>query len=390
VSCRSDVPDKMPTFATLYRWISRGLRGVRLEQVAIYEKESPNNKGAMTMTNQHIHEATEKDREALGELDKKLLVARDRIRQVGRKETPGFHWYGRPGTGKTHTVLDTLEDMGIHKGSGYKYHRGHITPMGLQEAMDEYQDRVLVLDDVNAIFDNKLSLQYLLGALGRKQGEALALGYKRQGLEVTFTFKGGIITISNVPVTDKGILGALKSRIHTLNHNPSDDMLIALVTYRICANGYLDNKLTADECREVIAWVKDESIRLGCKIDLRLLLEKAMVDFLAHREGNTLADWHDLVTTSLQEMVYDLAFTPQGGFYKGVRRITKEEEWTIVRAIQEEFRNRQDQVLAWKQRVGKSEKAFTRRLAEVKSIDQSVPRHQSSHRTWAGTQMVVT
>src|SRR5271167_2336636 len=50
---------------------------------------------------------------ALAELDKKLLVARDRIRMVARGQTPGFYWHGRPGTCKTHTVLAVLDEMGV-------------------------------------------------------------------------------------------------------------------------------------------------------------------------------------------------------------------------------------------------------------------------------------
>ena len=56
-----------------------------------------------------VTEATDPELIALAELDQKLLVARDRIRLVAIGETPGFYWHGRPGTGKTHTVLSTLE-----------------------------------------------------------------------------------------------------------------------------------------------------------------------------------------------------------------------------------------------------------------------------------------
>jgi predicted ATPase len=105
---------------------------------------------------------------ALRELEKKLLVARDRIRLVARGETAGFYWYGPPGTGKTHLVLATLDAMGVK----YHYHKGHITAQGLLELMKEHPDKVIVLDDVSAIFGDKKAVQYLLAALGRLQGQA--------------------------------------------------------------------------------------------------------------------------------------------------------------------------------------------------------------------------
>jgi hypothetical protein len=303
---------------------------------------------------------------ALEELDKKLLVARDRIRLVARGLTAGFYWHGRPGTGKTHTAVATLDEMGAK----YHYHRGGITQGGLLEVMEEHADDVIVLDDVSAIFDDKKAVQYLLAALGRQQGRTLKMGYSRQGKHVSFEFQGGIICISNLPVTPKGMLAAFKSRVHTLQHSPSDLMLIAMCRHRICKKGW--RTLGVDEVNEVIDWVQDESKRLRVPVDLRVILEKALPDFRAWRDKQTEANWKDLVTTTLEEEVSGLAYTPPGGLLRGVRQSTKEQEWEIVRGILKEYTERRDWIWAWKQRTNnKSERAFDRRRAEVMEMDTS-------------------
>lgn len=301
-------------------------------------------------------------------LDTKLLIARDRIRQVGRKEATGFYWHGRPGTGKTHLVMETLSQMGcVHQ-----YHKGHITGQGLLELMANRPSDVFVLDDVSHIFDDKKAMQYLLAALGRQQGQALETSYVRQGQQVRLTYTGGIICISNLAIEKKGMLAAFKSRVHTLAHLPTDLMLIALARHRICRAGWPAEKptLTVDEVNEVIDWVWAESQRLNVALDLRVLFDKGLPDYRAWREKKTEAHWKDLVTTTLQEEVNSLDFTPPGGVNKiGVREATKKEELEIVRQILNEYTSRQDRVWAWQQRTKKSERAFDRRWADLKAQD---------------------
>ena len=161
-----------------------------------------------------ITATTDPEVAALAELDKKLLVARDRIRMVARGQTPGFYWHGRPGTCKTHTVLTLLEEMGVEQ----CYHKGNITQGGLLEILHGNRDGTIVLDDVSAIFSDKKAVQYLLAALGRQQGKPMPMSYVRQGKSpMRFEFAGGIICISNLPVPPQGMLAAFKSRVHTLN-----------------------------------------------------------------------------------------------------------------------------------------------------------------------------
>jgi hypothetical protein len=303
--------------------------------------------------------------EALNRMD---LVARDRITQVAHKEALGFYFCGPPGTGKTHLVLETLKELGVL----YHYHKGHLTAQGIFELMKEHSDKIIVLDDVGAIFADKKAVQYLLAALGRQQGQPLETSYVRQGRQDHVTFTGGLICVSNLQIENEGLLAAFRSRVHVLRHAPSDPMLVARAR-RVCRHGWPAQtpKLVATEVDEVIDWVWAESRRLNASLDLRVLFEKSLPDYLAWREHKTAAHWKDLVTTTLEGQVRALLYTPPGGLTKvGVRQATKEEEWEIVRDILKDYTKRKDRIWAWQQRTGKCEKTFDRRWAEVKARDR--------------------
>jgi hypothetical protein len=116
-------------------------------------------------------------------------------------------------------------------------------------------------------------------------------------------------------------------------------MLVALARHRICKEGWPAHKptMTVAEVNEAINWVWDESRRLNVALDLRVLFDKGLPDYIAWKEKKTEAHWKDLVTTTLEEEVNSLAFTPPGGVNKvGVRQATKEEKWEIVRVNQGE------------------------------------------------------
>src|SRR5690242_4669931 len=101
-------------------------------------------------------------------LSRRLSLVRDLVRGVSRGYYPGLYLYGPPGTGKTYTVMKTLAASGRQ----VKYHKGHITAIGLVELLDEYSDGIVVLDDVAEIFSSPVGLQIFLAALGRSPEDA--------------------------------------------------------------------------------------------------------------------------------------------------------------------------------------------------------------------------
>lgn len=301
--------------------------------------------------------------DALAALNSRLSVVRDRVRGVALGLHTGLYLYGRAGTGKTHAVRRTLDALGVP----YHYHDGHLTPMGFFDLLGEQHDRVLVLDDVSSLFGQKVALQLLLAALGNQPDDARCrvVKYRRQGRDETVRFTGGIIAVSNLELHPAPLLQALKSRVHYLKYDPSDEQVAALLL-DIAGRGWPTPRplLSPRECRTVAEFLIAESRRLNVRLDIRLLVDKALPDFLQHRSGKTEADWRDLVASTLEEQVVELRHIHAAAATTRAGR--KKDEQEIVRDILAEFTTRRDQFAAWRERVGKSQRAFERRLAEIK------------------------
>lgn len=296
-------------------------------------------------------------------LRSRLTVIRDRVRGVALRHHTGFYLYGRPGTSKTYTVKTTLDSLGVP----YHYHIGHLTDLGLFEVLEENHDRILLLDDVSAIFKQRVALQLLLAALGRSPDDTgeRAVKYRRQGRESVVRFTGGIVCISNLELHETPLLQALKSRVHYLRYEPTDEQIAALIL-EIASKGLPAQRplLSSSECKEVAEFVIQESQRLKAPLDVRLFIDKALPDYHQHRSGAAETHWKDLVITTLEEQLVDLSHTttkPKS------RTETKAAEHQIILDILTEFSSRKDQRAAWSERTGKSGRAFERRLREIEA-----------------------
>jgi hypothetical protein len=296
------------------------------------------------------------------ELKNRQAIVRDYVRAVPQHYATGLYLFGRPGTAKTHTVKDVLERE-IRE--IYVYQRGHLTPLGLFELLAEHPDEVIVLDDLGNIFRSDVALQLLLSALESPKGpdRGRVVKYKRQGRQEHVFFRGGIICISNRELHDQELLGAFKSRVHVLNYNPSDAQLGALML-GLAELGWPPDRpvIPAAECKQVAAFVITELLRRGCPFDLRLFLDKALPDYQQWKDDEAESDWHDLVTASIEEQL--VAVRHQDG--RPSRAERKEDEHALLREILSEHTGRDERLRAWTERTGKSERAFYRRLAEMR------------------------
>jgi len=309
-----------------------------------------------TLTLQHI---TDKKTALLAELNRRQGVVRDYVRGVGRHYATGLYLFGRPGTAKTHTVKAVLEQ---EIKEPYCYQRGHLTPVGLFELLAEHPDEVIVLDDLVTIFRSDIALQILLSALEHPAPDdrtrSRIVRYRRKGSEQRVVFRGGIVCITNRELHDDELLGAFKSRVHTLNYDPSDAQLGALML-DIAGRGPLGVK--PEEALAVAHHVIGEMLRLGCRFDLRLFVNKALPDYVQWKDGEAESDWRDLVTASIEQHLVAVRHEDE----RLSRADRKEDEYALVREIIRDHATREERVRVWAARTGKSERAFYRRLAEI-------------------------
>jgi hypothetical protein len=119
--------------------------------------------------------------------------------------------------------------------------------------------------------------------------------------------------------------------------------------------------IPAAECTQVARFVIGEMLRLGCRFDLRLFVNKALPDYQQWKDDETESDWRDLVTASIEQHL--VAVRHSEG--QPSREDRKEKEHAVLEEILREHATREERVRAWTSRTGKSERAFYRRLAEM-------------------------
>ena len=303
-------------------------------------------------------------RESLeAELGRRQAIVRDYVRGVAGQYATGLYLFGRPGTAKTHTVRQVLDE---EVREIYTYQRGHLTPIGLFELIAEHPEEVIVLDDLGAVLASDVALQILLSALEHPTSadRSRVVKYRRKGSEDRAVFRGGIICISNKELHDDEMLAAFKSRVHTLNYDPSDAQLGAMmltIAGRGWPAGSAHPTIAPEAALGVARHLIGEMLRLDCRFDLRLLVNKAFPDYQQCKDGEAESDWRDLVTASIEEHLVAVrhpAETPAG------REARKEEERAILREIVSDHPSRDERVRAWIRRKGKSERAFYRHLAD--------------------------
>jgi hypothetical protein len=263
-------------------------------------------------------------------------------------------------------------------GRPWSYHKGHLTPIGLYELLEEHPDEILFLDDVGELLGQRIGIQLLLAALGRQQGDGgeRVVRYRRQGRDDEVRFSGGIVMVSNLELHDTPVLEALKSRVHILRHEPTEEQVAALIRH-IASKGWEkgDATITPRECQEVAGvLVRECSSRVlvrecssrGMRLDLRLLVDKAYPDYLQWRDGDTETHWMDLVITTLEERLVELRHTPAPRSRSRDERL--EEERQVVREIVAAHESREERLAAWRARMGDaSERRFYRRPQEVEA-----------------------
>lgn len=277
----------------------------------------------------------------------KLQLIRDRVKSVIHGYHTGAYLVGRPGTSKTYTVREQLEQSDVP----WVYQNARMTPMGLFSFIADHPEHVIVLDDIVSLFKNDQAMQLMMAGLDGTPGSPRIVSYKSKDTEHRVLFTGAIIAISNVPLRCDPLARALGSRIVMLEHEPSDEEIAAYIR-QLAIKGFTG--LTTEECLHVSEFLIDETRENDMRLDLRHF-NKALRDFRQHKDGHAKTSWRDLVRTSLKR----LATEP-------VRPTSKKEEMAqqrqqVRKALEEHPDNPQAQIEA----TGLKSSTFYARRKEV-------------------------
>jgi hypothetical protein len=298
---------------------------------------------------------------ALYEAERQVGVLRDQVRDVALRRRTGAYIYGPPGTSKSHTVHECLGDIG----EPYELISGHVTPMGFFDTIQKNPDGTIVLDDSVSFFRNQIGQELLLAALGTGySGEwTRVVKYRQRGGEEEVHFSGGLIAISNLSLRDGDVLNAIKSRIPPLRWDPTDVQLAAMMRSGV-KSGWARNgqSLSAEECADAVGFVLRQCHEAKARPDLRLLFEHALPAYAATKAGTHEVDWKDHVVIALRESVPRLKYSEPPK--SRAQRI--EVDRKIAEEIRARYNTREEQVRAWKEETGRSERAFDRRSRELR------------------------
>lgn len=293
------------------------------------------------------------------ELLRQVKVVKDRVRGVVHGQSNGVYLHGRPGTSKTFMVRSTLDMLAVN----YTASSGHLTPIGLFDLLEENRDRIIVLDDVSAIFNQPIALQLLLAALGNPHDGSGVRHVKHKTASGTrvVPFSGGVICMSNLPLDGHHheVLAALRDRINVINFEPSDEQIIALIR-KLAEDGV--GGVSPDKAKMVAIFLTAECKARGIRPSVRLFVDKALNDYKLWESENCETHWRDLVVSNLEQQLVELQHE--------VRDLTRAEQIEAERRIALDVflshGTREERVAEWERRTGKKQAALYRRLKELK------------------------
>jgi hypothetical protein len=296
--------------------------------------------------------ATSQDHAHLRAFAALLDLIRDRTRSVADRYQVGAYIVGRPGSSKTYTVLETLEALG----TPWTFRNSRMSAMGLWCLLQEHPEHTVVLDDISTIFDQKGSLQIVMAALGGSPGKPRTVTYVTKDERKEFEFSGGLIAISNVPLSRDPLADAVASRMVLLEHEPSDEMLAAFMRDR-AAHGHED--MMPEECLAVVEFVIAETRACDYRLDLRYM-KKAWQDYRMDKHGLALRPWKDLVRSSLKRVI-----TPEATVGRSDRKAWEQQIALDLFLKYPDDKGLRDE--AWFRLTGKAPDSLYRRKRELDS-----------------------
>jgi Cdc6-like AAA superfamily ATPase len=201
-------------------------------------------------------------------------------KMVGRGIQPSLVITGGAGTGKTHLVKSTLEQMGFNESKEFVHFKGRATPAGLFITLYENSDKIIVLDDCDSIFKDDDAVNILKAALDsydtRKISYISTKTLKDEfGGEVPrhFEFTGRIIFISNI---DQSKLDeAIRSRSFVSDVELTTDQMFTRMGQLMVA---MERRIPMAAKEQALALMKELDLEFdGVEINLRSFIKAARI-----------------------------------------------------------------------------------------------------------------
>ena len=193
---------------------------------------------------------------------------------------------GESGIGKSHSIINGLEESGKRSERDYVVKNTYCTPLAFYELLYRNRNKTIVCDDISSIFRNETSKKILLSSLWSPTGKRI-VQYDSKSDKLTvpnrFEFTGKIIAIAN-SLPDE--LEAIKSRGLFYKMSFTADQKIEIL-YEICRV----NDIPMEIAEFIVSHTEDHR-----QINFRLPLIINEI-YKTHREG----DWERLSRNQLRQ-----------------------------------------------------------------------------------------
>jgi hypothetical protein len=199
---------------------------------------------------------------------------------------------GKGGLGKTHTVEETLNNLGLEDGAGYFKNTSSGSPAGLYRTLFQNRTGIVVLDDSDTIVNTQEGRNLMKAALDTKKvrklvwskmaswlfdpadaykmekaEQAIAAGEEPEEYPKYFNFEGRVIMISNLPLDVLDPDGALGTRGFIIALDPTQEEVIAFMR-KIAPDLKVEGELSQEERMRVVDLIEKQ----GGNMNLRKLV----------------------------------------------------------------------------------------------------------------------
>jgi len=227
------------------------------------------------------------------DVEKHFKVVKDLVRAV--LQSPDVHslfLISEAGFGKSFLMLKTLKEMKVD----IAYLNTYSTPLALYEFFFDNQDKSIILDDVEGIFNSPLNVGMLKSALWGI-GEKRYINYntsKDIGMPKRFEFKGKVFLLSNtLNLNDENIKAVIdRGYLRQLEFSYKEKIKLL---FEFAKLPYED--LTLKERVGVAKWVKENTSEATINLNFRTLPKLyALFSLYRHSDG-----WKDLAKEVLRD-----------------------------------------------------------------------------------------
>ncbi len=213
------------------------------------------------------------------------------------KQYEGLIFTGEGGIGKTILTISSIKK--ILEPNDWEYSNGYTTPLSLYEFLyNNRNKKVIILDDVEGIFNNRLSLAILKGALWDSDGKRICQYSSKSDkakMPERFVMKANIIILCNhIPKENDVSTRAMISR--TIFYKMGFSFVQKI---KICKRFLDDDKTISSKDKKNIKIILDEEVSEATR-DFNFRTLRKLIAFVQYDENKARALFQ--ATTEIDEL----------------------------------------------------------------------------------------